>query len=155
MLFRASGARPRFSIDGTDDLAVGFVYGGCVQRSQVDACGALRGVSHGFADGANGNPFALGNTGPGVPGTIRSQRDGTSYHAPDDFQVTVQHMQGVQVLASFAFARRADDGQEEGRFRACVPVHDFLHGFLPPYGKKLVGFAAAVGQQVVLPVLLP
>ena len=70
MLFRASSARPRFSIDGTDDLAVGFVYGGCVQRSQVDACGAFRGVSHGFADGGDGDAFALGYAGPGMTGFI-------------------------------------------------------------------------------------
>ena len=51
---------------GVEYLLVGVVCGGDAEGFQVDVCGAFGGVSHGFADGCNGDILAFCDARPRV-----------------------------------------------------------------------------------------
>ena len=62
----------------TENLAVGAVNRGILEGLEVDVCGALGGMPHGFADVGQGDILTLGDAGPGVACHVGGELGGKS-----------------------------------------------------------------------------
>lgn len=69
-------ASPRFFVFVSqlfENVSVGFINLGVIQRCKVDLGGSFRMMPHTFTDDRKGDVFAPGNAGPRVTGAVESE----------------------------------------------------------------------------------
>ena len=72
----------------------------------------------------------------------------------DAFQFDVDEVCHVLILPPAVPSDVPDDGQDVGRGRRVIFVHDVLHRFFPLDRQQLVGLSPTVGQDAVVEVFL-
>lgn len=142
-------------VQKADNVVVGLVKSGAVERCEIDACCSLRFMPHALADHRHGYIIVVGYARPRVAGHIQRQRFHQTYAPAYILQMSVDKMRGAEILPPFVLAAWLDHRQDVGRFIVLISVGYRSHRLLPFYGELLACLPAAICQDAVMKILFP